>query len=247
MKTVIELPELMRFSYQRKSYRIHSWDLQENPFLVFWARAQSEPELLVKELVEGDLDPAMKEEVGICLRRCPTDILSGTMSNLVLRHVAVSLWGFAVPDRIALGIIQKHSPEGVVEIGAGSGYWAKLLRILRVPVAAYDSRTGTYQHGFKFGSHSEVEIATHEKALAGGAHREKTLLLSWPDYDESWPNETLSLYKGNTLVYIGEWGGCTGDRKFHETLDQGWETVKEYQVPTWWGLHESLYVLKRKT
>ena len=43
---------------------------------------------------------------------------------------------FAVPNQQALDVLAKHAP--LLELGAGTGYWASLLRGAGVDVLAYD-------------------------------------------------------------------------------------------------------------
>ncbi|EGZ05756.1 hypothetical protein PHYSODRAFT_532741 [Phytophthora sojae] len=45
-------------------------------------------------------------------------------------------YSWAIPDERALQIIKHYGP--IVEMGAGSGYWARLLRLRGVDVVAYD-------------------------------------------------------------------------------------------------------------
>jgi len=44
----------------------------------------------------------------------------------------------ALPCHAALHAIQRHSPQGVIEIGAGSGLWSMFLAQRGVAVEAYD-------------------------------------------------------------------------------------------------------------
>jgi hypothetical protein len=55
-----------------------------------------------------------------------------------VRMEYVARYAFGVPTEEALAAIAAVSPRGVVEIGAGSGYWAALLRDRGVRVEAYD-------------------------------------------------------------------------------------------------------------
>eukprot|EP00897_Mesotaenium_endlicherianum_P009382 jgi/Mesen1/8472/ME000478S07970 len=48
------------------------------------------------------------------------------------------IYSWAVPTGEAIDAIVKSAPGGVLEIGAGTGYWAHLLRQRGVQVAAYD-------------------------------------------------------------------------------------------------------------
>lgn len=54
------------------------------------------------------------------------------------RDELLARFGFVVPDDAALQGIVEHSPHGVVEVGAGLGYWARLLADRGVDVVAYD-------------------------------------------------------------------------------------------------------------
>lgn len=58
--------------------------------------------------------------------------IDGMRSQLVTRY------GFAVPSDEALTAIERCSPRGVVELGAGTGYWAFLLQQRGVDVVAFD-------------------------------------------------------------------------------------------------------------
>jgi hypothetical protein len=223
MSMIVKIDDMFSTSH----YRVHPWDVKNNPYLMLWTRVYSEPEALAKEL-------------GLKLR--DTGMLS-----ISARWEAISRYGFAIPDHAALSLIKKKSPNGVIEIGAGSGYWAKLLGALGVLVDAYDSYTGKYQHGFKHGSHATVNKLDHTKALSS-EHAGLTLLLCWPDYQASWPAEALDFYKGDTVVYVGEGSdGCTGDSKFHGMLYENWTETDCLDIPQWFGIHDRVYIYKRGT
>lgn len=246
---IVDLSTEFPFNFGRPlKYRVSDWDQKNNPHLMFWADVHKDPRKVIQEILDSDAPAKQKEEVRYLLdMKFNKDRRFSSIYHIALRHVAISRYGFAIPDQHSLLLIKKHSPNGVVEIGAGSGYWANLLTKCGVSVAAYDSSTGKYRNGFKYGAHFEVKVAAHDKALADGAHKEKTLLLSWPDYQASWPSEALTLYKGNTVAYIGEGnGGCTGDDKFHEILEKEWGEVVDYVIPVWWGVHDRLCIYKRK-
>ncbi len=52
------------------------------------------------------------------------------------RDVFISRYGFSVPTDEALQLIASVSPQWVVEVGAGTGYWARLLNDVGVDVVA---------------------------------------------------------------------------------------------------------------
>src|SRR5262245_34518575 len=68
-----------------------------------------------------------------------------------LRGECIKVFGFAVPNAEAIAAIAALSP--IVEIGAGTGYWAWMLRNAGVDVIAYDKQPvvtgGTNPFGFQ--------------------------------------------------------------------------------------------------
>src|SRR5262245_42795815 len=55
------------------------------------------------------------------------------------RSEAIDRYAFAVPSDEALDAIVASAPHGVIEVGAGTGYWASLLDRRGVAVAAFDA------------------------------------------------------------------------------------------------------------
>lgn len=171
-------------------------------------------------------------------------------------------WG--IPDESALEAIAEHSPGGVVEIGAGGGYWAKLLRERGVDVMAFDADPGFAHWTLK--NWSEVLLGDHTAVIG---FPKRTLLLCWPSYDMPWTAEVLELYGGDTVIYVGEGsGGCTGCDRMHTLLGEGSECWhlgaehddpcdcgpresalftpgKEVRIPQWCGLNDYLSIYHR--
>lgn len=139
-------------------------------------------------------------------------------------RVARARYAFAVPNGPALELIQRSSPDGLVEIGAGRGYWAQQLVARGTDVKAYDvdppqtERSRWFEGPTTF---HPVEDADH-RVVAD--HGERTLLMVWPTKGEAWPAETLEIFHaaGGTLVaYVGQPpGGATGDEWFHALLGE---------------------------
>ncbi|MGH8008268.1 MAG: hypothetical protein ACREQ3_14830 [Candidatus Binatia bacterium] len=143
-------------------------------------------------------------------------------------------YSYAVPSEPALDTIIAHSPTGVVEIGAGSGYWAMLLQRRGVDVVAYDPEPPGHlrRHWYRRpGGLSNLAMcqelptwhsgkawtAVHEGDHTKAAeHPTRTLLMCWPSYDEPWAAWAVECYMGDTVIYVGEGShGCTADDRFH--------------------------------
>ena len=128
-------------------------------------------------------------------------------------------WG--IPNAEALQAIADASPNGVTEVGSGTGYWAHLLeQHYNVPVAAYDSHPLEEDDINGFHALSTIgNVLPFMRVREGGAeaaalHPERTLLLCWPprETDGSGTGErdvammaadALDGYTGRTVAYVG--------------------------------------------
>lgn len=138
------------------------------------------------------------------------------------RDALVRRYGFAVPTDEALESITAVSPEGVVELGAGTGYWARLLRERGVDVVAYDLFPPPSPESRWFAGVMPWYPVAHGGEAMVGRHPERTLLLIWPSRNEEWAARaavTYHLAGGRTLAFVGEGpGGRTGDDQLHALL-----------------------------
>lgn len=132
-------------------------------------------------------------------------------------------FGFVVPDATALLLIAVHSPAGVVEVGAGTGYWARLLHERDVDVVAYDlAPPPSTDNPWFAGQQPWFPVEAGDEQIVA-RHPERTLLLVWPTRNEDWAADAAQLHLaqgGQRLVYVGEPpGGRTGDARLHALLD----------------------------
>ena len=191
--------------------------------------------------------------------------------NHPLRQQLVRRYAYGIPTVEALDAVAGSAPAGVVEIGAGTGYWARLLHDRGVDVVAYD------RHPPERGSNRFVDMAQPWYPVQrGGAevvnrHAGRTLLLVWPTWNESWAGDAVARYEeagGHTVVYVGEGpGGRTGDASLHARLgihgpclpctlgvtdapcvcgiDQLWQLHHTVDIPRWGGTEDSYGIYHR--
>lgn len=139
-------------------------------------------------------------------------------------------WAIPSPGDVAW-LAQVVGRRGLVEIGAGSGYWAWQARQAGIDVIAYepaDSSTNPYTDGTEYAS------IRREGHTAARHHPDRALLLCWPSHNVPWPAEALHAYRGDLLVYIGpDQGGNCADDGFFELLDRAWTPIgsSPYHVP----------------
>jgi len=156
----------------------------------------------------------------------------------------VRRYAFAVPTPAALAALARYAP--IVELGAGTGYWAFLLRQRGVDVLAYDLAPPDRlpnPNGFRPVTWTRVEQGGLD-VLAANADR--ALFLCWPPYREPFAARALAAYAGTTLLSIGERaGGHTADDAFFAELAGGWRPIDEVALPNWPGTRDTLTIYHR--
>eukprot|EP00466_Bigelowiella_natans_P005003 jgi/Bigna1/131943/aug1.16_g6651 len=85
-------------------------------------------------------------------------------------------WG--IPNADALRSIRDYSQNGVVEIGAGTGYWCNLLTQIGVKAIAYDIAPPDKQIEYQYIRSEKSKISMASR------HPDMTLLLCWPPQEE---------------------------------------------------------------
>jgi hypothetical protein len=158
------------------------------------------------------------------------------------RKMAIDAYGFAIPCKEAITALAGLSP--LVEVGAGNGYYSRLLRAAGADVVATDAGM---QSGYsKVWKTDGIIQMTAIQAVK--AYPDRNVFVSWPSYDEDWATKmALAMKKGRVLGYIGEGrGGCTANRKFFDILASHFETVEELAIPKWDGIHDGLTIAKKK-
>lgn len=178
----------------------------------------------------------------------PMFITRDGTSTYGLRRALVGKYSWAIPSPEAIQFITEHARQGIVEIGAGVGYWAAQLTKAGISVMAYDVAPTSISDNIYHQRHEEWHPVMLGRADAAAAHPDRALFLCWPPYTEPMGADALTFYRGDTLIYIGEsGGGCCGDDRFHDLLEQQWEEVARCdQHWQWDGIRDTLTVHKRK-
>lgn len=181
-----------------------------------------------------------------------------------VRQSLVKKYSWAVPTEEALQTIRKFQP--IVEIGAGTGYWAYELRKRGVKIEAYDKYppdgndwTQEEESAYgDFGAHPnkswyhrghsswiDVKQGTPEVLKTFGP--EWNLFLCWPPMDDM-AMYSLGYHRGKYIIYVGEnSGGCNANRKFFKLLHRFYDCVEEVNIPRWPGIHDYMSIYKHKT
>jgi hypothetical protein len=164
------------------------------------------------------------------------------LDSLSLRRELVKQYSFAIPSPEALDALEVHAP--IVEMGAGSGYWAYLLRSGNVEVSAFDACVQGNKGYFFHKTWTDV-IRSGTPVLED--YPDYTLFLCWPPYKTAMAANCLKHYRGSTVIYIGESeGGCTGTRSFRRLLEKEFDAEKRVIIPCWETINDSMEIWRRR-
>ena len=164
------------------------------------------------------------------------------------RRELAALFSWAIPAEGVLDVIGRYGP--LIECGAGTGYWAALLRARGAEIAAFDLAPPGAQAGNKYheGTHRPwTEVYPASAVAAISVNPERTLLLCWPPYEDDGASyAALRAYRGDVVLYVGGGpGGPTGTVRFHRELRLNWRPAEQAAVPNWPGLRDRLVVYRR--
>ena len=160
------------------------------------------------------------------------------------RDMFIEQFSFSVPTKAAITQIAAFVGGCMLDIGAGTGIWSKLISMHGVHVHAIDNCQWKGTVSFEFGKWYPVERITGIKAVR--KYRSDALMLCWPPYATSMATGVLKAFTGSRLVYIGEGsGGCTGDEAFHRMLETEWKEVDTISIPQWPGIHDYVMLYRR--
>lgn len=188
-------------------------------------------------------------------------VIHGSTRLAYAQTVLQEAFAYAVPSPETLNWIAAHARgRGVVEIGAGRGYWANQLRKVGLEVLAFDSQPPDKQDNPSFARQSaDLAVWGHvgdldefRDAEQAGVLLNRVLLLCWPPgWGDAMSLSALRQHEdagGDLLIYIGEGrGGRTGSEDFFDRLSSAWELVDEdAQFVSWWNLSDQAQCWSRK-
>eukprot|EP00873_Tetraselmis_striata_P037874 jgi/Tetstr1/458138/TSEL_044630.t1 len=174
-----------------------------------------------------------------------------------------------LPTSAALGLMARHGP--LLEVGAGSGYWASLLAKMRVDIVAVSSPTWEGRWNGQGGREEGEPLAAaggtapaFAGVAAGGpetvaAHPARTLVLMWPDYGGAggYGLAAVEAYTGEALLLVGEWADCRPpggpphgaafSPELQALVEERFERADTLPLPNWPGRAGRLMLFKRRS
>jgi len=164
------------------------------------------------------------------------------------RYELCRKYAFAIPTEENIDSILEHTQGGIIELGAGTGYWAWMLSQKGAKIEAFDiapprNKSNRYKFAdeyfhVNFGSTTALRTTTAE-----------TLLICWPPADSTFGREAIEQFRGKKhskcLVYIGEEeNGCTGEKSLYQEL-KNWNQVLVLDMPNWVGMYSKIKIFSK--
>ena len=187
----------------------------------------------------------LREYISINIQFGPDKLSKGwNIKEFEKRQFYCSNFSWAFITIKELRILSKIiGDKSVLSIGSGYAFIEKGLQLLGVNIIPTDS----YVHPMTniVYTWTDVEVLNHKEALA--KYNTDILYMSWPTYDDPYAFESLKLFKGNLLIYIGEpQDGCTANDDFYDLLEKEWNCKEEIKITNWNSIHDSIFIYERK-
>jgi hypothetical protein len=176
--------------------------------------------------------------------RVPPHLRKLTMERYMARQQMVAAYAWAIPNAEAIELLVRHAP--LVEMGAGTGYWAWLVRQGGGDILAFDRYPPPDpRNRWHAGESQWTEV------LPGGArllarHPGRTLFLCWPPRDEPMEEQCLQAYDGHTLIYVGELPADPAKPTALPHPFESWTVAGTLDLPQWESVTDRLFVLRRR-
>jgi hypothetical protein len=134
-------------------------------------------------------------------------------------------YAYVVPSDWALTMLAALGP--LVEVGAGTGYWAHRLRSIGVDIVAFDHAPvdGDRANRYHPSTRPWSQVQHGDQSVLSG-HADRALFLCWPPLFSSL-GDCLTYYRGDTVACIGD-GGYRTARLDH--LDEAFTNVASAPV-----------------
>lgn len=165
--------------------------------------------------------------------------------KLQLRRKLRRHYAYSVPNQAAIETLVRAGP--LVEIGAGLGYWARLVGEAGGDILCFDPYEPKAN---EYGNRRSTYAPVREGSAAQAAeYPERTFVMMWPDdynQESGWSDLALEMYLdagGDRFIFVGEdKGGASGSDRLFELAERRFQSREVVELPTFEGIHDALFL-----
>lgn len=135
----------------------------------------------------------------------------------------------------------------VLEVGAGNCYHGHALKLSGVDIVMTDLPNNQYPGRHMLGRPSWQELIYLDACAAIHKFTDRTtLLLIWPPPNSTMAIDSLTTFKGDKFIYIGEKNiDVNGTTDFFNTLESQWILKETIDLPHFIGVHDQICFYQR--
>jgi hypothetical protein len=172
-----------------------------------------------------------------------SDDLPSSISTFEERKHFINEFGFAVPSAEAIQLVLNHQP--LIEIGAGSGAWSRILHDRGADIIATDPRIerNWFEHA-RYIKPGEMRWYDLQGKTAVRRWPKRNVLCSWPSLGKTWFRQAArAMRPGRILFAVYEEATAT-----YETWDEldRWERVADLELLSWHHCHDRLLAFRKR-
>lgn len=198
--------------------------------------------------VLGNLPVMTKDKEGDALPIMPCYPLLQQYRD-ACRDWCCHLYAYATPNDDALTMLKEYQP--LVEIGAGTGFWASLLLERGIAITSYDKAPPQDKkckklNEFHANANTFSLIKTGGPDTLSSQSEHHNLFLCYPPPNDPMARNCLKYFKGKFIIHVGEYAGDTADRSFESELHKGYQLVKRIDLPNWCNTAYAMTIWQRK-
>ena len=157
------------------------------------------------------------------------------------RKELIEKYSWAIPDERVIPYLAEF--DEIVEIGAGSGYWAHCVNDAGGRVMPYDINPPDTPD---LGGDAWVDVERVNVFNMRDDVFKHPILIVWPAVNEGVATEVADRGPPH-ILYVGETrGGCTAEDEFFDLLDERYGLIAKIQIPSYAGVNDDFYHYVRK-
>lgn len=159
-------------------------------------------------------------------------------------HRLIGKYGYAIPNEDALLALAQLAP--LIEVGAGAGYWTRLLRDRGVDIDAYDQApVGSGIHNsWTMPDEPWAQVAVGGVEIARSSPA-RTLFLCWPERGPFGAPTLIGAYGGEKLALVTDGPVKVGSDPLYHLLESDWTLDQSVAIPRFPYRFDSLMIWTR--